>query len=514
LPSFSPDPQQVENIRRTITLLNTSTPQHRNTVRILFYGQSISAQDWWLKVVRMIQSNYPHAQLIVENRAINGHSVDRLLSTAEADVYPFQPDLIIFHAYGSDSDHELFQQRLRERTCADVMWQNDHIAVWDGEPRPPVSPPTLPPNDPYWHSLVYVPHGAERYGACFVDVRTPWEAYLRTNHVSLTALLEDQVHLNADGQELLARIVQPYFLPRGGFVWPDPFDSYGVHTYTVGSEVRWINHALALPVQGSRVDVILGPGKAGKIEVEIDGRPPSSFSGAWTFTRTSSFGELGFPSLLRVRSDTRLQAEHWQLTVTQIARDSFSFAVHGSVTGDDGAGTNTALFRSHSGRVVIRPEDWSLRNPDVGDQVVWDAVALHADRFTVEAPADSRVETVITLAQNLPDAFHVLLLKSSSTDGPAIRAIRVYSPKERAAAVVRPPVLKMMPGRGGSIQLEWPAWLPGWQLEQGVSLRDGWNWVPVTTRPEILGQQLLLDVSDDVMLGEPMGLYRLRFGVD
>jgi hypothetical protein len=32
-------------IQRTMTLLATSTPQHRNKVKILVYGQSISKQD-------------------------------------------------------------------------------------------------------------------------------------------------------------------------------------------------------------------------------------------------------------------------------------------------------------------------------------------------------------------------------------------------------------------------------------------------------------------------------------
>ena len=35
------------NIQRTMTLLAASTPEKRNTVKILFYGQSITEQDWW-----------------------------------------------------------------------------------------------------------------------------------------------------------------------------------------------------------------------------------------------------------------------------------------------------------------------------------------------------------------------------------------------------------------------------------------------------------------------------------
>lgn len=34
------------NIQRTMRLLAESTPEHRNTVRVLFYGQSITDQAW------------------------------------------------------------------------------------------------------------------------------------------------------------------------------------------------------------------------------------------------------------------------------------------------------------------------------------------------------------------------------------------------------------------------------------------------------------------------------------
>lgn len=510
LPPLSPDPVQVGNIRRTLTLLNTSTPQHRNTVRILFYGQSITLQGWWLQVAQAIQDNYPNANLVIANRAINGHTVDELLSTAEADVYPFQPDLIVFHAFGPEVDHELFQQRIHLRTCADVMWQNDHIASWDGEPGAPVPIESLQPTDDDWHSLVYIPRAAARYGDCQVDVRTPWKAYLRTNHVSLTNLLQDVVHLNPDGSQLMADILRPYLAPQTETDSPDPYNSYGIHTYLVGSDVNWFNGALTLPVWGSRVDVVFGPGKSGQITAELDGQPPSTFPGAWTFTRTSTFGTAGFPSLLKVESDTLLQAEHWQLTVTGVDSGGFTFSLHGSVTGDDGRGTNTAAFRSNSGRVVIQPADWSLQNPAPGFQVSWDAVAQHADTFTAAPPPDSRNESLITVAQNLSDSLHVLLLKASSTDVSAVRAIRVYSPKERFDASYRPPFLQLTATNSNLTQLSWPAWLPGWQLEQSLPDRGGWNWIPVTNSPTPLGQQLLLNTSADW----PAAFYHLRFGAE
>jgi hypothetical protein len=61
---------------------DSSTP-----VRILFYGQSITEQGWWKRVVENLRHSYPHAVLQIENRALGGHSAELLVKTAEADLY-------------------------------------------------------------------------------------------------------------------------------------------------------------------------------------------------------------------------------------------------------------------------------------------------------------------------------------------------------------------------------------------------------------------------------------------
>ena len=114
-------------IQRTMTLLATSTPKKRNTVRVLFYGQSITEQKWSYDVADWLRKTYPNANLIIENRAIGGHSSQLLWRTAEADLYPFQPDLLIFHVYGSHTDYEKLLANVRKRTTAEVLIQTDHI---------------------------------------------------------------------------------------------------------------------------------------------------------------------------------------------------------------------------------------------------------------------------------------------------------------------------------------------------------------------------------------------------
>ena len=74
-PPAPPEPHPElfgSGIQRTMTLLATSSPAHRNPVRVLFYGQSITKQKWSQFVAQDIRTRFPYADLTVENRAIGG----------------------------------------------------------------------------------------------------------------------------------------------------------------------------------------------------------------------------------------------------------------------------------------------------------------------------------------------------------------------------------------------------------------------------------------------------------
>src|SRR3954449_12557496 len=89
--------QYGRNLQRTMRLLAESTADKRNTVRILFYGQSITEQKWAKLVEDDLRRRFPHANLVIENRALGGFASQMLVKTAVTDLYPFQPDLLIFH---------------------------------------------------------------------------------------------------------------------------------------------------------------------------------------------------------------------------------------------------------------------------------------------------------------------------------------------------------------------------------------------------------------------------------
>jgi hypothetical protein len=420
------------NLARSLRLLETSTPAHKNTVKVLFYGQSITEQEWTRQVMRSLRDLYPNAHLIMENRAIGGHAAQLLVKTAEADLYPFYPDLVIFQVYGSHIEYENIIKRIRERTTADILMQTDHLAANDriDEPTDPakLSPQTWNP----WMNYVFLPQTARRYQTELADQRNLWKQYLRDNNLEPAALLKDGVHLNDHGNFLMAEIVTSYLRPV-----PSQPESDTVRTLEVGRDVAWKDGTLSLPFEGNRVVAICGPGGADRTaDVRIDGKKPSEIGGDYAVSRTSLYPGSGWPIVLKVGAEAPRVAEAWTLTFTELSPDlkQGRFRVEGSVSGPDGTGSLSERFVSKSGRVVIEPDDWNLdfclrvfkRTIQAGQTVTWKALLMGTDTFRSPGVSDPAVETTVTLAQGLTNGPHRLELKG----GPEVpvKALRVYRP--------------------------------------------------------------------------------------
>jgi len=69
-----------------------------------FTGQSITEQEWSKQVAADLRKRFPSADLEIENRAIGGFAAQMLIRPAEHDIYPFYPDLVIFHVFGATSN--------------------------------------------------------------------------------------------------------------------------------------------------------------------------------------------------------------------------------------------------------------------------------------------------------------------------------------------------------------------------------------------------------------------------
>ncbi|MBV9385838.1 MAG: hypothetical protein JOZ78_05350 [Chroococcidiopsidaceae cyanobacterium CP_BM_ER_R8_30] len=438
LPKPPADPSNLGlHLARSMRLLSSSTPQHHNIVRILFYGQSITRQDWWKNVVADLQRRFPNAIIVAKNLAIGGFPSQRLVLNANRDLLSFYPDLIIFHVYGAHDAYERIIVKMRTLTTADIAMQTDH---YDGK-----SDPHQP--DTGWTAFMnedFLPKIAQRYRCELVDVRSGWRQYLLDNHYQPNQLLIDGLHLNAQGRFLMAKLVEQYLVanPKAVDDWPDR-----VKLYKVGKDVQFKNGRLTLSFVGNRVDVIADNSGRTEAKVLIDGKPPSEIPSLYEFTRANEGIAKDWPwdvsPPLRIFWQKPPLDQDWRLIITSVKtvlegnkkKLHFTFKLIGSKTGPDGQGTNVEKFVSSSGRVVILPQDWWL-SPEQGKpspikpgyELKFHSILFGTDVYRkppIESPTH---ETTVTLAQGLKNEKHTLQLIANGSNDVPITAIRVYKP--------------------------------------------------------------------------------------
>lgn len=417
-------------IERTMTLLESSTPQHRNTVRVLFYGQSITMQDWWKVVAAKLRQRYPYADLVIENRALGGFASPLLRRAMVHDIPLFAPDLIVFHDYGGEPEYEEILRWIRSNTTAEMLLQTDHV-TWLPNPAGGDSEKELKSYN--WHEKhcrEWLPEMARKYGLGLVDVREPWKRHLAANRLQPKDLLRDGVHLNAAGDALMAELVLRSFVPRS--LTSSPVQD---------QPAVWRDGRLTLDFEGNRVDLMASRGGRQpytRARVLIDGKPPSAFPELYAITRPSDGIAVDWPFVIRVDRNAPLLVEDWFLTVTETdaANKVVRFTVRGSQTGADGEGISTQRFVSKSGRVVIDPSDWHLnratelrkKTTPVGSVCRWRVLPLFTDTYEPPVIGDRTRDYPVTVASGLPNGKHRLELVAETPEAPLLESIRVYRP--------------------------------------------------------------------------------------
>jgi len=418
------------NVQRTMRLLATSTAEKRNPVRVLFYGQSITEQKWADIVTADLKARFPHADLTIENRALAGYSSQLLVKTAETDLYPFAPDLVIFHVYGAHDKYEAIIRRIRERTGAEVLMQTDHVTK-SGDFTEETDPAKLPPAGKHWDAFMnhnWLPGLAKKYGCELCDQRAIWKRYLTAHKLEPKALLSDNVHLNAHGEFLMAECVK-------ACLRYDPAAKPAADEYFTIIPVDAQGQLLKeLTVTGSRIELLSKPGGSEAVQLKIDGVEPSEIPSAYVFTRALAKAGGKWPVVAGFRPSGKPVPEDWTLELTKDAASPkhFTFTLKGSVAGPDGAGRTDATFASKSGRVKIAPEDWNIEYAltlagvkPVPDRltVTWSAAFPGSDSvlYLSDSPG---LEWSTLVAGGLANGPHELTLMRGTNGVAAVRVTR------------------------------------------------------------------------------------------
>ena len=416
---------------RTMHLLQSSTPEKPNTVKILVYGQSISAQDWWLEVKKSIQSRYPNANLIMENKAIGGFASQMLCKTVEMDVSTFYPDMVLLHIYGSNQLYDSVLYTIRSRTAAEVAIQTDHFTganAWSD---------TM--------SYYFLSEMAEKYKCDLINIREPWIKYLTDHQLQFKDLLKDEVHLNKYGEFLMAELIKPLFQYKSKF-HTDPF---GLCTTLMAyKDFNFRKKQLLIPFIGNRVDLVYQANYTPvNAEILLDGRHPSEFQGTYFMTRPYASNGKGWPwnlpAMIHVQHQTPWVAEEWTCKFTDAIApyEDFSFEISGSITGNDGLGKASEDFISTSKRVIIskgdaeKGGDWHLNRSykvmktivNAGDEVKWKTYSISTDSIQNAGTAETG-NTGIILFQGVPNSPHQLEIVAGNKLKLLIYEIKVYRP--------------------------------------------------------------------------------------
>jgi len=418
-----------QHIQRTMHLLETSTFEHPNSVRILFYGQSIMGGQWHKQVEDWLRERYPSVRFEIENRSIGGFSSGFLWRSAESDLYPFAPDLFVLHVFGDHVRYEEIIARTRQWTTAEVMILNDH---WKGSQ---FVDGVLQENE--WGIFMnryFLPAVAKKYQCELVDIREPWMAYLKEHGYDSRALLRDNVHLNEHGKWLMAELCKQHWLHR-----PDMTErSAGlVAEYKIGRDIKFEDGWLELDFHGNRVDLVTDSAGISGLEVLVDGQPPSAHRDSYYATRnTGVVPPDAWPLLYRVVLGSDLVAQRWTLEILESddSGKNVRFRLTGSVTGPDGEGSSTEDFVSQSGQIRIEAEDWRLPSsvkysgikPRPGMKSRWE-VRHHGVDYYFQTTALGR-EVVTTLFQVRDSGSHRIVLKADGEVSKMLQAVRVHQP--------------------------------------------------------------------------------------
>lgn len=447
-------------IQRTMSLLETSNLSKQHKVKILFYGQSIIAGLDTESIVENLEEKFPHAQIEYSNKAIGGFIAPRLVRTAEHDLYPTYPDLVVFHVYkGEDSGAlEEIIRSIRAKTTSEIMLLNHHVA-WHSNPD---SLRIKTRRDE--QASDHIRFLAQKYSCELVDISQSWNKFLEKHKdYSVNNFMGDEVrsnvHPNKKGNALLEKLILRHFqfnpISNSNFNrgWFNQIRSYNVKQGILNQEndllkvngdynlyksgVRLDSAIIELEFRGNRVELLTSEIDSlvgSEVEVYIDGKKPSEFDQLYVATRPSKSLNHWSPALKHVELGQHLAEEQWVLKITKINHDKryLEFELHGSETGFDGRGNNNSLFTSNSSQIIVHPEDFFLFDADEytgskterGFEIKWSVIPMHNDQITKD-----RSTKRYLLAQGLPNERHTLtLIHTGDKKSFPIKEIVVYEP--------------------------------------------------------------------------------------
>lgn len=446
LPPVDDDKVYGDQIRRTMHLLSTSTEEAPNRVKILFFGQSITRQNYSRRIIEAsLRQRFPQAELEVLNTAIGGYQSPRSVRTMFHTLIPHQPDLVVFHVYGGENDgsYEQILKNIRRYTTAELICVTHHLDNYNKErTRQKEAASELR------RQL------ADKYGAELIEVRGDWKRYMDQHGFPVTEFLSDNIHHNVHGGELWGALQERHFrvVETDPESWQDRITSIDLSKMETSGSLGEVSiegggrfekgvglildndgQSMRLTFRGTRVDLISRGGE-GEAVVMIDGRRPSDIAETWSATLPSSTPIDYRPAIMKVGLGGSPVDETWTVTFDEVSEDGrdFAYDVTGSRSGPQGRGSHSKVFRSANGIIELDPSVFTLSHAiqikkkplKTPFSVTWKVENRSLDRWVQDSTGGQ-----VTLVQQLPNGEHVLEVKRRSGSF-QIEKILIYRPGE------------------------------------------------------------------------------------
>lgn len=191
-------------------------------MNIVIYGQSVSERIPVDQLSAELKALHPDANLSITNISIGACTASAGdcdqscicsgLKNNAGKLSAFQAaDLVIFHVYGWEVGfrglYDYFEQNLKSGA---------EMAIWNNHA--PAGDTTSDHTNVYnrYISRCFQKEECDVRGWAYIDVMTPWYAYLDEYGLQTTSILVDGIHPNGDGSLLLAKIIAAYFTSGPG----------------------------------------------------------------------------------------------------------------------------------------------------------------------------------------------------------------------------------------------------------------------------------------------------------
>lgn len=409
----------VKYIQRSMRTLEKGEQK----LRVLFYGQSITSQAWRKIVEEDIKKKFPKALVEFKTLSIGGFQSHKLCRTAYHDLYPYYPDLLIFHVYGNSKDFEQIIRKTRRLTSSEIILWTNHVAR---------DASRYKSDERGSEKIIEI---AKKYDCMLIDVRTKWKKYLDETGKQAEELLQDTVHLNDDGVELLGKIISADIKRSSEFGENEVYDEQ-IKILSLDSPMVKIsnNGTIRLNCKANRVVAVSVAKSNNSSSILLNGRKPSEYPDQWAVSRPSKGPEIWMPAIKQISFEHILEAEEWTLSCLEkssLDGEKIYFKIKGSKTGDDGEGVSTEDFVSKSKRVKIKASDWHMAFPikyrDIKlpekFKIKWTTYPLSKDEFI---PGEKDTETV--LIQSTRNRKISLTIKPRDKKSTGIKYFKIYTP--------------------------------------------------------------------------------------